>query len=44
MTKISSEGLAWELGIGIAFENGYEWDYNSKEMVYARNRFKTYIE
>ena len=42
MTTISSEGLAWELGLGIAFEHGYEWDYNSHVMKWARDQLRTY--
>ena len=44
MTTISGEGLAWELGLGIAFKHGYEWDYHSYVMVWAREQFKTYIK
>ena len=43
MCTLSSEGLAWELGLGLAYENGYTWDYHSKEMIYARSRLETYI-
>jgi len=43
MSKISGEGLAWELGLGIAYEHGYEWDYHSKEMVWARQQLGTYV-
>ncbi len=41
-TKLSGEGLAWELGFGISFEHGYEWDYNSHVMKWAREQFRTY--
>jgi len=43
MCVLSSEGLAWELGLEIAFENGYHWDYNSKEMKYARRCLMSYV-
>ena len=43
MTRISGEGLAWELGLGIAFEHGYEWDYDSHVMKWAREQFATYF-
>lgn len=42
MTILSGEGLAWELGLGIAFEHGYEWDYYGHEMSWARKQFSTY--
>ena len=41
-TKLSGEGLAWELGLGIAFEYGYKWDYYSYVMEWAREQFRTY--
>ena len=44
MTKLSDEGLAWELGLGIAFEHGYEWDYYGHVMIWAREQLKTYIK
>jgi len=44
MCKLSGEGLAWELGLGIAFEYGYQWDYNSYPMQWARKQLKTYIK
>ncbi len=43
MTTISGEGLAWELGFGLAFEHGYAWEYDSPAMKYARKRFETYF-
>lgn len=42
MTRLSSEGLAWELGLGIAFEHGYKWDRDSPVMIWAREQLKTY--
>ena len=41
-TILSGEGLAWELGLGIAFEEGFLWPQNSSEMKYARAQFATY--
>lgn len=43
MSVVSSEGLAWELGFGIARDFGFKYTYSSKEMVWAREQFKTYI-
>lgn len=43
MSKISGEGLAWELGLGIAFEHGYKWDYYSHVMKWAREQYATYF-
>ena len=44
MCTLSSEGSAWELGLGIAFMCGYKWDYYSNEMEYDRNQLKTYVK
>jgi hypothetical protein len=44
LTTISCEGLAWELGLSLASELGYEWEYDSKQRKYARDRLKTYRE
>lgn len=43
MCRWSQEGLAWELGLAAAFEEGYEWKYQSKEMIWARAQLKTYV-
>jgi len=43
LSILSGEGLAWELGLGIAFEHGYEWKYDSKAMKYARRCLVSYI-
>lgn len=43
MSELSGEGTAWELGLGLAFENGYEWDYESKQLQYARKCFFSYL-
>lgn len=42
LNTISSEGYAWEVGINLAFDNGFVYEYNSKEMKYARERLETY--
>ena len=42
MTTLSGEGLAWELGLGLAYDCGYEWEYNSIEMQWAREQYATY--
>jgi len=44
LTVLSAEGLAWELGLGIAFEHGYKWKRDSKEMKYARHCLMSYID
>lgn len=43
MSKISGEGVAWEIGFGMAFEHGYEWDYDSHVMKWAREQLRSYI-
>lgn len=43
LNVLSREGLAWELGLGIAFKHGHEWDHKSKEMKYARCHFISYV-
>jgi hypothetical protein len=43
MSKISMEGTAWELGLGIAQDQGYKWDYYSKELIWARKQLLTYV-
>lgn len=42
MCPLSGEGLAWEIGLGLAFDQGYQWAYNSKEMRWAREQLATY--
>lgn len=44
MSTISAEGLAWELGFGLAKDFGFTYNYYSKEMSWAREQFKTYID
>ena len=44
MSTISAEGLAWELGFGLARDFGFKYNYYSKEMNWAREQFKTYID
>lgn len=44
MSTISTEGLAWELGFGLARDFGFRYSYYSKEMTWAREQFKTYID
>lgn len=41
--KISQEALAWEFGLAIAAKEGYHWDYNSKQLEYARDCLMSYI-
>jgi hypothetical protein len=44
MSTLSCEGLAWELGMGLAYEYGYEWAYNSPELKWARAQLRSYID
>lgn len=44
MSTISAEGLAWELGFGLARDFGFKYSYYSKEMCWAREQLKTYID
>ena len=44
MSTLSGEGLAWEIGLGIAHDNGYSWDYYGHVMKWARNQMRTYID
>jgi hypothetical protein len=44
MSILSAEGTAWELGLGIAYENGYSWDYNSPEIEWARRQLASYVK
>jgi hypothetical protein len=41
-SMLSREGLAWEIGLGIAFEHGMEWHPNHPAMIWARTQFETY--
>lgn len=41
---ILAEGLAWEIGFGIARDFGFKYKYDSKEMIWAREQLKTYID
>jgi len=43
LSQLSCEGLAWELGFGLAFENGYHWGYDSKQAKYARKCLFSYL-
>jgi len=42
MCRLSQEGLAWEYGLSLAYDEGFEWDYNSKEMKWARKQYRRY--
>lgn len=44
MSMLSGESLAWEIGLGIAYEHGYEWDYYSDTMKWARRQLRSYID
>jgi hypothetical protein len=43
MCHLSDEGLAWEIGLDLAYVDGYKWDHDSKQQEYARDRLSTYI-
>lgn len=43
MCTISREGMAWEMGLDAAWAEGFTWEYQSKEMKWAREQLKTYI-
>lgn len=43
MCHLSDEGLAWEIGLDLAYSDGYKWDYYSKQQAYARDRLTSYI-
>lgn len=42
VSKISAEGMAWELAQNIAFDLGYVWKYDGKECQYARKCLNSY--
>jgi hypothetical protein len=42
MTKISQEGLAWEVGLELAAQHGRIYDYYDPAIVWARKQLKTY--
>lgn len=44
MCHLSDEGLAWEIGLDLAYNDGYKWESNSKQYVYAYDRLSTYIQ
>lgn len=44
MCTLSGEGTAWEIGLGIAFENGYKWDHDGRVMKWARKQLRSYID
>lgn len=41
-TKVSQEGLAWEVGLQIAYEHGFSWEAESPEMMHAKTCFHSY--
>lgn len=43
-SKISQESMAWEVGLNIAKEEGYEWNYYSPQMDYARTCLASYLK
>ncbi len=43
MSKISQEGWAWEKGLELAHENGFEWSYEGNIHKWARQQLRSYI-
>jgi len=43
MSKLSNEGAAWELGLNEAARHGRIWDYDSKEMKWAKQQLASYV-
>lgn len=43
LCKLSQEAMAWEIGLSLAAKEGYEWDYYSKQMDYARQCLLSYL-
>lgn len=43
LSTLSCEGAAWELGLNAAATYGRMWEYNSKEMKWARKQLATYV-
>jgi len=43
MCELSMEAVAWELGFSLAYDDGYRWVYDSKQMEYARKCFFSYL-
>lgn len=42
-SKLSDEGMAWEIGFSIAYNLGFIWEYNSAPMKWARDQYKSYF-
>ena len=43
ISTVIAESTAWSIGFKIAHENGYEYDYQSKEYEYARKSVASYV-
>jgi hypothetical protein len=44
MTKLSQEGMAWEVGLTLAKKHGFAWDYDCDSMKWARKQLFTYVD
>ncbi len=42
--KMQQESEAWSRGLELAAEEGYQWDYDSKQMDYARECLLSYVD
>lgn len=43
VSTLSKEGMAWEVGFGLAAKHGFVWGYSSKQYQYARKCLATYV-
>ena len=44
MSKLSCEGTAWELGLGIAANYGYKYENNHPAIIWARKQLRSYVD
>ena len=42
LSILACEGMAWALGLKLAFDNSYQWDFDSKPMWWARMKLESY--
>jgi hypothetical protein len=42
LSHLSAEGAAWELGLNEAATHGWTWDYNSRQLAWARRCLVSY--
>lgn len=43
LSKLSCEGAAWELGLCEAAKHGRVWDVGSRELLWVREQFASYV-